>query len=225
MKLMLVDDHPLFIEGLSYLLKTYGFLISGIANSGKEALEKALLLKPDIILMDIRMPGLSGIDTLKLLKAEIPDIRIVMLTSSEEEEDLFGAIKYGASGYLLKSTGAKELVEMLHGLENGEASLPAALALRILQEIKRPAADKTENMHHYEEQAANAPQLTDRQLKILEMVAKGITYKEAGIALGLTERTVKYHMGNIIEALHLENRSQVIAYAAKMGIIQKDICR
>lgn len=221
MKLMLVDDHPLFIEGLSYLLKTYGFLVSGVANSGKEALEKARILKPDIILMDIRMPDLSGIDTLKLLKAESPDIRIAMLTSSEEEEDLFDAIKYGASGYLLKSTGAKELVEMLHGLENGEAFLSPELALRILQEIKKPAADKPESDSKFEKPASKAPKLTERQIKILEMVAKGITYKDVGTALGLTERTVKYHMGHIIESLQLENRSQVIAYAVKMGIIQE----
>lgn len=219
MKLMLVDDHPLFIEGLSYLLKTYGFPVLGVANSGKEAIDKARILKPDIILMDIRMPDLSGIDTLKLLKAERPDIRIAMLTSSEEEEDLFNAIKYGASGYLLKSTGATELVEMLHGLENGEAFLSSGLASRILEELKRPALNKVENIRQLGEQAAEAPQLTERQLEILELVAKGITYKEVGTVLGLTERTVKYHMGNIIESLHLENRSQVIAYAVKMGII------
>ena len=220
MKLMLVDDHPLFIEGLSYLLKTYGFEVSGIANSGKEALEKARILKPDIILMDIKMPDLSGIDTLKLLKAEWPEIKIAMLTSSEEDEDLFDAIKYGASGYLLKSTGAKELVELLHDLENGEAFLTSTVAAQILQELRRLHADENDSVSQFATDDG-VPRFTQRQLEILELVAKGVTYKEAGATLGLTERTVKYHMGKIIELLHLENRSQVIAYAVKMGIVQE----
>lgn len=223
MKLMLVDDHPLFIEGLSYLLKTYGFEVAGIAHSGKEALEKARLLKPDIILMDIKMPDLSGIDTLKLLKAERPEIKIAMLTSSEDDEDLFDAIRYGASGYLLKSTGAKELVELLHGLESGEALLTRPIAARILQELKRLNTDEKKSVCQSVEQATEKPQFTQRQLEILELVSKGVTYKDAGTALGLTERTVKYHMGKIIELLHLENRSQVIAYAVKMGIIREPI--
>lgn len=221
MKLMLVDDHPLFIEGLSYLLQTYGFEVSGIANSGKEALAKARLLKPDIILMDIKMPDLSGIDTLKLLKAERPKIKIVMLTSSEEDEDLFDAIKYGASGYLLKSTGANELIELLHGLENGEVRLTPQVAARILQEQRRANPVEKKSVHKSVERDLSEPQLTKRQLEILEMVAKGITYKDVGTALDLTERTVKYHMGKIIELLHLENRSQVIAYAVKMGIVRE----
>ena len=220
MKLMLVDDHPLFIEGLSYLLKTYGFQVSGIAHSGREALEKARLLKPDVILMDIKMPDLSGIDTLKLLKAERPEIKIAMLTSSEEDEDLFDAIRYGASGYLLKSTGAKELVELLNGLERGEALLTRPIAARVLQELERLNAGEKESGRQSDESNAGETQFTERQLEILELVAKGVTYKDAGTALGLTERTVKYHMGKIIGLLHLENRSQVIAYAVKMGIIQ-----
>lgn len=219
MKLMLVDDHPLFIEGLSYLLKTYGFEVSGIANSGKEALEKARLLKPDIILMDIKMPDLSGIDTLKLLKAENPQLKIAMLTSSEDDEDLFDAIKYGASGYLLKSTGAKELIEVLHNLENGEVLLTPPIAGRIIHDMSQLNPVKNKKKHPAEKNQEKA-QLTERQLEILVMVAKGITYKEAGAALGLTERTVKYHMGKIIELLQLENRAQVIAYAVKMGIVK-----
>ena len=171
--------------------------------------------------MDIKMPDLSGIDTLKLLKAESPELKIVMLTSSEDDEDLFDAIRYGASGYLLKSTGAKELVELLHGLENGEALLTRPVAARILQELKRLNTDEKESGRPSAESNTGEPQFTERQLEILELVAKGVTYKDAGTALGLTERTVKYHMGKIIELLHLENRSQVIAYAVKMGIVQE----
>lgn len=216
MKLMLVDDHSLFIEGLRYLLETYDIEVAGVASSGEDAFRKARILKPDIILMDIRMRGMSGIDALKLIKSEMPQVKIAMLTSSEEDDDLFEAIKYGASGYLLKSTGAKELVEMLRSLENGEAVLTPELASRLLKEFKSHGENSAGSPQATKNDAR--AQLTRRQLEILEMVAKGITYKEAGDILGLTERTIKYHMEKIIELLHVENRAQVIAYAAKNGI-------
>jgi Response regulator containing a CheY-like receiver domain and an HTH DNA-binding domain len=219
MNLLLVDDHPLFLEGLKYLLETYGIVVTGIANDGKEALRQARLLHPDIILMDIRMPELSGMDALRLIKTEMPDIKIVMLTSSEEDEDLFNAVKYGASGYLLKSTSAAELVNMLKDLENGETSLSAGLAARLLKEFKHPEEDVRDSTREAAGKVLKE-QLTPRQIDILEMVAKGVTYKETGDALGLTERTVKYHMGRIIELLHLENRAQVIAYVSRMGLVK-----
>ncbi|MGI5997089.1 MAG: response regulator [Lutispora sp.] len=212
MRLMLVDDHPLFLEGLKYLLETYGIDVAGIAQSGMEALEQARVLSPDIILMDIKMPECSGIDALKLIKAEMPDIKIVMLTTSDEDEDVFAAIKNGASGYLLKNTNARELVGMLNDLDKGEIPVSPDIASQLINEFigtSRPS--------HNEQRM----QLTERQLEILEMVAKGVTYKEVGDALGLTERTVKYHMGRIIELLHLENRAQVIAYAARIGLVEK----
>jgi len=216
---MLADDHPLFMEGLQYLLETYGIKVAGTAKNGEEALVKARILKPDIILMDIRMPVCSGLDALKLIKSEMPDIKIVMLTTSDEDDDLFDAIKYGASGYLLKNTNAKELVGMLSDLERGEIPLSPGLAARLLKEFKssRPFDDISQQKSTDE---AKKGQLTERQLEILEMAARGITYKEVGEALGLTERTVKYHMGRIIELLHMENRAQVIAYAARMGLVK-----
>ena len=212
MKLMLVDDHALFIEGLSYLLKTYGFEVACVANSGKEALELAAVHQPEAILMDICMPGLSGFETLKLLKAQYPAMKVVMLTASQGDEDLYQAIKYGADGYLLKSTSAAELVETLQGIRRGETALSSSLAAQLLDELKGcQAEENTDSM-----------QLTPRQLEILQLVAQGVSYKDVAEALGLTERTIKYHMGNIVEILHLENRSQVIAHAAKLGII-KDV--
>jgi two-component system NarL family response regulator len=218
-KLMLVDDHPLFMEGLQYLLKTHGIDVAGVAKNGREAFEKARRLKPDIILMDIKMPECSGLDALKLIKAEMPDIKIVMLTTSEEDEDLFEAVKLGASGYLLKNTNAKELVDMLSDLEKGEVPLSPGLAARLLREFRRSGDYYQKNSRHKIEETMRG-RLTERQLEVLEMVVKGVSYKEAGEILGITERTVKYHMGRIIELLHLENRAQVIAYATRMGIIE-----
>jgi two-component system NarL family response regulator len=212
MKLMLVDDHSLFLEGLQYLLETHGVEVAGTAKNGREALEKSRILKPDIILMDIKMPKCSGLDALKLIKAEMPDIKVVMLTTSEEDEDLFNAVKCGASGYLLKNTNAKELVGILSDIEKGEASFSPELAANLLKEFRNRDTEKV--MHN--------EGLTKRQLDVLEMVAKGITYKDVGEALGLTERTVKYHMGKILELLHLENRAQVIAYAARIGLVDEN---
>jgi two-component system NarL family response regulator len=210
---MLVDDHALFMDGLRYLLKTYGFEVVGTAGSGEEALQQAALCSPDVILMDIRMPGLSGFDTLRLLKTRYPAIKVVMLTASEEDKDLYQAIKHGADGYLLKSTGASELVETLQGIGRGESFLSSSLASRLLSELKNTESEESAD-------SAQTPQLTPRQLEILQLVAQGISYKDVGEALGLTERTIKYHMGNIVDILHLENRSQVIAHVAKLGIIQ-----
>jgi two-component system NarL family response regulator len=219
MKLMLVDDHSLFLEGLQYLLQTHGVEVTGTAKNGREALEKSRILKPDIILMDIKMPKCSGLDALRLIKAEMPDIKVIMLTTSEEDDDLFQAVKYGASGYLLKNTNAKDLMDMLTDIEKGEASLSPELAAKLLKEFRscdagQVSQDVLEETKH--------DKLTKRQLDVLEMVAKGITYKDVGEALGLTERTVKYHMGKILELLHLENRAQVIAYTARIGLVDKN---
>lgn len=217
MKLMLVDDHPLFIEGLQYLLGTYGIEVSGVANNGSKALELARTLKPDIILMDVKMPYCSGIEALKLIKAEMPEIKIVMLTTSEEDDDLFDAVRCGASGYLLKSTNAKELVGMLKDIEKGEIPLSPGLAIRLIKEFRRSSG--TEEEHSIVEEKKRI-ELSDRQLEILELIASGMTYKQAGDALGITERTLKYHMGRIIDLLHLENRTQAIVYATSMGLIK-----
>lgn len=217
MKLMLVDDHLLFLEGLQYLLETYGIQVLGKAKNGNEALVKARIIKPDIILMDIRMPECDGLNALKLIKEEMPDIKILMLTTSEEDEDLFTAIKYGASGYLYKNTEAKDLIDMLLQIEKGEVPLSPGLAARILLEFRAKA--DTPHRKSKDAQISKEEYLTKRQLEVLEMVAGGITYKEAGDVLGLSERTVKYHMGRIIELLQLENKAQVIKYAAQRGLL------
>jgi two-component system NarL family response regulator len=218
--LMLVDDHLLFLEGLQYLLETYGMNVIGKARNGREAFIKAQILKPDIILMDIRMPECSGLDALKLIKARMPEIKIIMLTTSDEDEDLFDAIRLGASGYLLKNTDAKDLIRMLSDMD--EVPLSPGLALRLLDEFKRNSMEKNVFLQR-DIGNMKINNLTERQMEVLEMVAGGKTYKEAGEALGLTERTVKYHMGKIIDRLHLDNRAQVIAFAMQSGILDNKI--
>ena len=136
-KVMMVDDHHLYLEGLQYLLDAYKVEVAGKAKNGREAVTKARILKPDIILMDIMMPEMDGIEALKIIKAEMPEINILMLTTSDEDDYLFEAIKHGASGYLIKNTDGKDLINKLQQAENGEVPLSPGLASRILLEFNK----------------------------------------------------------------------------------------
>ncbi|MDD4113015.1 MAG: response regulator transcription factor [Herbinix sp.] len=177
-KVMLVDDHPLFLEGLSYLLKTYGIEVVGKARDGEEALLKAHILKPDVILMDIRMPKCNGIEAVKKINSELEEIKIIILTASEDDEDLFNAIKYGASGYLLKNTDGHKLVEYLEDLENGEMPLSPGLAARLMTELRNNKnGDNSSSKNNVK---PKKEEITEHQLKVLTLIAKGATYKEAG---------------------------------------------
>jgi len=215
MKVLLVDDQPLFLEGLQNLRAARGIEVVGTAADGLEALEKARALRPDVILMDVQMPRCNGLTATRLIKAEMPEVQIVMLTVSEEDEDLFEAIKSGASGYLLKSLDADDFFQLLSGLEQGEAPLSPGLAAKILEEFARhpPAGSET---------CGRIQELTRRQTAVLTLVAQGLTYNEVGETLCISERTVKYHMGEIVKRLHLQNRAEVIAYAARMGLLRRE---
>lgn len=219
LRILLVDDHKLFTDSLKFLLGTYGIEVLGVAENGIEALQKAEELKPNVILMDIMMPGSNGIQTLKRIKSKMPDVKVVMLTTSDEDENLFQAIKLGASGYLLKSMNGNELVEMLFNIEKGGAPLAPKLATRLLNEFRR--GGEPANAVVAQVDAANDDPLTQRQIEVLEAVARGATYKEVGSQLHITERTVKYHMATIMEILQTENKAQAIACAMKMGWIHQ----
>jgi len=157
------------------------------------------------------MPRCNGLTATRIIKAKFPDIKIVMLTSSESDQDLFEAVKSGACGYLLKNLNATELFNMLKSLQQGETPWSPGLAERILKEF--------ENQEITDSDPGENSQLTERQMEVLKLVAQGMVYKEIGDRLGLSERTIKYHMAKIMEKLHLENRTQVIALASQLGII------
>jgi DNA-binding NarL/FixJ family response regulator len=186
---------------------------------------------PDVILMDIQMPRCDGVAATRLIKAEMPACKIVMLTMSESEQDLFEAVKSGASGYLLKRLDAEEFFDYLAELQAGHPPFSPGLAEKILQEFAqrdvRPEGrppSATAGTAPVESSPGNETQevgLSDRQLQILTLVAQGRTYREVADTIGIAERTVKYHMAEILDRLHLDNRAQVIAYAARMGMTER----
>jgi DNA-binding NarL/FixJ family response regulator len=226
MRILLVDDHGLFIEGLRNLLQAGGYDVVGAAYDGIEALQLARELQPDLILMDIRMPNLDGLKATRLIKSEIPDIQIIMLTTSADDSDLFEALKSGASGYLLKNLKPNVLFNYLQGLARGEAPLSRELCACLLREFTHQSAyldgDEREIPEpdiELQPSEARPCEITARQFEILEMVATGMTYKEVGAALDISENTVKYHMGEVINRLHVKNREQVVAFALRTGLV------
>lgn len=206
MRLLLVDDHPLFLDGLCNLLMGRGVDVVGTAHDGFEALAQVRALHPDLVLMDIRMPCCDGLEGTHLIKAEFPAVRVVMLTASAEDEDLFAAIRVGASGYLVKTQDTETFFASLMELERGEVVLATGLARRVLDEFARLSEPSGP-------EEGEGGRLSPRQAQILALVCHGLTYKEIGVRLGLAERTVKYHMGQILDELHLKNRSEAVEYA------------
>jgi DNA-binding NarL/FixJ family response regulator len=214
MRILLVDDHPLFLDGLQYILATRGYEVVATARNGNEALAKAQEFKPDILLMDIYMPECNGLEATSLIKAVIPECKIVMLTASEDDESLFEAIKKGASGYLLKTLHMEELFELMTSLERDEAVFSPGLAGRILKEFAlNSATDRADQGNNVK----SLDLLSERQFEVLKLVAQGKTYKEVAAELWLSERTIKYHMGRILDVLHVSTKAQAISYAASKG--------
>lgn len=216
LKVLLVDDHPLFLEGFQNLLVARNVDVVGVAQDGREALEKVRQLRPDVILMDIQMPNCDGLEATRLIKAEMPEVKIVMLTMSADDEDLFEAVKSGASGYLLKSLESDRFFELLEGLQRDEAAMPQDLAAKVLAEF----ASQGQEPKKLSDEAGG--DLTNRQMDVLRLAAQGQTNREIGEALFITERTVKYHMREILQKLHLRNRAQVVAFAMRRGLIDPD---
>lgn len=223
LRVLLVDDHNLFLEGLTNLLKSEGIQVVGTAHDGLEALAKARQSKPGLILMDIHMPNCDGVSATRLIKAEMPEIKIVMLTMSDDEGDLFEAVRSGASGYLLKNLDAAQFLDYLMDLQEGHPPFSPGLAEKILNEFslqtsKPVQPDASGGSDDPSEKPVDECGLTPRQMQILTLIAQGQTYRKAADTLNLSERTVKYHMGEILYCLHLQNRAQVIAFAARSGL-------
>jgi two-component system NarL family response regulator len=228
MRVLIADDHPLLVDGLCSLLKANGIEVVAAVGDGQAAVDAALRLQPDLVLMDIHMPVCDGLAATRLIKAERPEMKILILTTSAEDEKLFEAVKSGACGYLLKVTRGPAFIEALRGLEQGIPPFSPGLADRLMREFARVTETrKEEDAETQGLGAAGKPgdeedepvHLSERQIEVLKMVARGLTYKEVGIRLALSEVTVRYHMSEIMHLLHQENRSQVIAYAARHKMV------
>ncbi len=206
---LLVDDHALFREGLASLLSRRPDIeVVGTASNGEEALKLVRELMPDLVLMDVRMSGLGGLETTRRIKAEMPEARVIMVTMSEDDRDLFEAIKSGAQGYLLKNTAPEELYKYIQAVFAGEAAISGLMAAKMLNEFRRPAADCAGEEFPREN-------LTEREWQVLQHVADGMTNRQIADALGLSEHTVKKHFSNILAKLHLQNRVDAVLYAMR----------
>ena len=214
-RILLVDDHSLFRKGIASLLTGEpGFEVAGEAADGLEAVARAQELMPDLILMDVYMPGMNGLEATRRIKELLPYVRIVMLTVSEEDQDLFEAIKSGAQGYLLKKIDAKALFNTLRGIAQGEASVSRAMAAKVLEEFARQTRPQPTVI-------LPGTKLSPREKEVLELVAQGKSNKEIAAALGVAENTVKSYIKNILEKLHIENRVQAATFAVREGLIEK----
>lgn len=214
MKVLLVDDHAIFRESLRDLLTTRHITVIGEAQDGYEALKQTRALHPDLILMDIQMPGCDGLMATRLIKAEMPEIKIVILTMTEDDASIFEAIKSGAVGYLVKRAGVDEFLTLFADLEEGRAPLSPGLADKVFTEFARLArvAEQTRSAEPMDST------LTQRQRQVLMLLVQGKSYQDIGEVLGLSGRTIKYHTNEIIKCLHLANRAEVIAYALRHGL-------
>jgi RNA polymerase sigma factor (sigma-70 family) len=214
LRLLLVDDHVLFRKGVAALLAArQDMQVVGEASDGLEAIEMARETFPDVILMDINMPRCDGLEATRRIKREMPHMTIVMLTVSEDDKHLFEAIKSGAQGYLLKNLEPYQLHDMLESISRGETPLSGAIATKILKEFTHPSPDEVDEVDKV------IDELTARETMILQYVAEGLTNKEIATTLVISENTVKIHLRNILEKLHLQNRIQAAVYAVRQGLV------
>lgn len=212
-RVIIADDHALFRQALKTVLDAEPDLeLVAEANDGEEAVRLAEELAPDVVLMDVRMPKVAGIDAARQLKENLPSTKIVMLTVSDEEEDLFDAIKAGASGYLLKEINPDEVAKAIRQVEGGQSLLSPSMASKLLSEFQTMTKRAEERPYH--------PRLTEREMEVLRHVAQGMTNREIGKALHISENTVKNHIRNILEKLHLNSRMEAVIYAVREKLLE-----
>jgi DNA-binding NarL/FixJ family response regulator len=212
MRVLIADDHALFRDGLRSLLDARGVDVVAEARNGREAVNLARQHMPEIVLMDLSMPEMTGLEATRLISADLPDVKVVVLTASEEDADLFEAIKSGAQGFLPKDIEASRLFSMLEGVMRGEPALTPGLARKLLTEFAQPVPAPRQQPPEL---------LTDREREVLELLVEGVTSnRELADRLFVSENTVKYHLRNILTKLHLQNRAQVIAYAVRNRLVE-----
>lgn len=213
-RVLLVDDQALFRRAIATLVDEQDDLtVVGQAENGLDAVEKAHALKPDVIVIDVEMPVMTGVEATRLIREQLPGIKIVMLTVSESDDHLFDAIRFGAHGYLLKDLQPAELYDLIRAVMRGESPLSPVIAGRLLGEIRGGARER-----QVPDGEPEVPALTRRELEVLRLVADGSSNKEIAASLFITEGTVKNHVHNALEKLQLENRTQAAAYIVRQGL-------
>ena len=213
MKVLIADDHALFRDSLRSLLEARGFEVVGEAKNGREACDLARRLAPDVVLMDLSMPEMDGLAATRLISAELPAVKVLVLTASDEDAKLFEAIKSGAQGYLLKNLNAEDFFALLERAGRGEPALTPGIARKLLEEFARPPKAPAAP-------AADPDPLTDREREILTLLVEGVTSnRKLAHRLGVSENTIKFHVRHVLDKLHLHNRAQVVAYALRHGLV------
>jgi len=208
-KILIADDHRLFREGLARVLNDVPEMsVVASASNGEEALARAIETRPNVILMDLNMPVVDGVEATRRLRVALPQANVLMLTVSEQEQHLFAAVRAGARGYLLKSMASDELIDAIRRANAGEAIIAPGMALKLLNEFAAlsPAI---------EWQASGGEDLSAREREVLRYVTQGMSNKEIGLALSLSPHTVKAHLRSILDKLHLRNRAEVAAWATR----------
>jgi DNA-binding NarL/FixJ family response regulator len=214
-RVLICDDHALFRRGLMMVLEEEdGVEVIAEAADGAEAVDLAARHAPDVVLMDVRMPDISGIEATRTIREEMPATRIIMLTVSDDEDDLFEAIKAGATGYLLKEISIDEVADAIRAVVNGRSLLSPQMAAKLITEFSA-LAQRAEGVPA----GASGPKLTARELEVLRHVAAGGSNKDIAAELGISENTVKNHVRNILEKLHLHSRMEAVMYAVKEKLL------
>jgi DNA-binding NarL/FixJ family response regulator len=209
-KLMIVDDHTVVRDGLASMLERQDdFEVVGRASNGLEAVERVPALQPDVILMDLRMPELDGVEAMRRISVERPGTRFIVLTTYDSDQYIFDAIEAGAKGYLLKDTSREELFEAVRAVHRGESGIEPGVAARVLDRFAQLSREE-----------AQTPLLSDREVEVLQLMAKGSANKEIARSLSISDSTVKTHVANIFQKLDVSGRTEAVTHALQIGIIQ-----
>ena len=214
-RVVIVDDHALFRRGLDLVLSEEPDIkVVGEAADGIEAVHRAEEMAPDVVVMDVRMPRSTGIEAARRIRERLPDTKVIMLTVSDSEEDLYAAVKAGASGYLLKEISIEELADAVRAVASGHSLISPSMASKLLTEFNALV------QHAEERHRSLLPSLTDRELDVLKLVAKGLSNREISEELYISENTVKNHVRNILEKLRLRSRTEAAMYAVREKLIE-----